>query len=311
MTNQPIRVLFFGTSSFAIPILETLVKDPRFLVTHVVTQPDKPSGRHGTLTKPPIKETAEKLGLAVLQFESVKTDEAFDALRTLTIDVSVVASFGQIIPDRILSIASHGAVNVHASILPTYRGASPIAAVIAHGEKETGITIMKMDAKMDHGPVLEIKKEPIASDDTSETLGKRLAELGAHTLPDVLIAYVAGSLAPVEQDHTKATFVKLLTREDGKLDWTKTAKGIEHLVRAYNPWPGTYAMFEEKRLKILRAQIGPETKLEPGTPFVHEGQPAIACAEGTTLVLTTVQPEGKNAMAGKAFLVGHKEWLEK
>jgi methionyl-tRNA formyltransferase len=316
---SPFRLIFFGTSGFAVPILERLAKDTRFEVTAVVTQPDRPVGRHAEVMASPIKQAALKLGLPVLQPESVKTDEAFALLEQHPADVYVVASYGQIIPQRVLDLPKHGAINVHGSILPAYRGASPIAAAIANGDASTGITIMLMDAKMDHGPTLGWSHELILPEDTTRTLEPRLAERGADLLPIVLEEYLNGERQPTEQNHEKATFVKLLKREDGKLDpLTQTAEQMERLVRAYEPWPGTYLEIEGKRLKIFEASVVPllssraeqqQSRGISSTPHtVIDGSPAIVCFDGSTLKLLRVQPEGKKEMSGEEFLRGMKNW---
>ncbi len=268
-----IRVVFYGTSAFAVPALEALARDARFDVIGVVTQPDRPAGRKGELAKPAMKIAAEALMLPILQFERVKDDASYDALKNLGGDVAVVASFGQIIPQRLLDVYPHGAVNIHGSILPEYRGASPITAAIRDGKTETGVTIMLMDAKMDHGPILSIAKEPILADDTAESLTPRMAMLGATILPDVLAKHVAGEIKPIEQDHSKATGVKLLTREDGRLDLTRPAVELERLVRAMTPWPGTFFEQDGKRIKVLKARV-----------------------EGDAFIPLEVQPEGKKPM---------------
>lgn len=292
-----IRTIFFGTSSFAVPSLKRLAKDERFQIVAVVTQPDRPVGRHAESKTSPVKKTALALGLNVLQFEKVKGDEAFEILNKIPADVAVVASFGQIIPQRLLDLYPNGMVNVHGSILPKYRGASPIAAAIREGETETGVTIMRMDALLDHGPILAIAKEPIRSDDTSATLHDRLAELGSRVLPDALADFVNGKIKPQEQDHAQATSVKLLSREDGLIDWKKSCAVIERLIRAYDPWPGTYTIVDGKRLKILQAEIGDDN-----------GYPVKKCGDGKTLRLLRVQLEGKPVMDGKDFLRGYKNW---
>lgn len=307
---QPIRVIFYGTSSFAVPILKRLLDDKRFAMVAVVTQPDRPAGRHAEPSISPIKQEALAAGLPIKQYEQVKSDAAFADLQTLDAEVAVVASFGQIMPERVLTLTPHGAINVHGSILPKYRGASPIAAAIKNGDTETGITIMKMDALMDHGPLLAIAKEPIRFDDTTTTLSGRLADLGAQTLPDVLASYCAGNITPTKQDHGAASRVPLLKREDGTIDWNRSAEEIERMVRAYDPWPGTSTVVDGKRLKILRASVTkmPEKNSLEGTRFIHEGKPAIVCGEGSALVLEQVQPEGKAAMDGASFIRGQRHW---
>ncbi|KAA0205517.1 methionyl-tRNA formyltransferase [Candidatus Uhrbacteria bacterium] len=299
-----IPVAFYGTSPFAVPSLEALARDGRFEIVCVITQPDRPAGRKGELTKPAVKIAAEQLGLRVEQPERLKADDAYATLQSVGGECAVVASYGQIIPQRVLDLYSKGMVNVHASLLPEYRGASPINAAIRDGRDETGVTIMLMDAKMDHGPILAMAAEPIREDDTTATLTPRLADLGASLLLAVLPGYLEGSIKPIEQDHDKATFVKLLSREDGKLEPTKPAVELERLVRAMDPWPGTYLEYGGKRLKILKAVLGPMTDRQPGTLYMESAELRLACVGGTSLTLLTVQPEGKPPMEGAAFARG-------
>lgn len=291
-----IRVLFFGTSSFAVPTLDALAHDSRFSVVGVVTQPDRAVGRHAVLTPPPIKTRALELGLPVLQFERVKSDEAFAELSRISADIGVVASFGQIMPERILSIPAHGCLNVHGSLLPAYRGASPVAQAILNGDTTTGVTIIKMDALMDHGPILAMQEELIHPDDRTTTLLDRLARIGANLLVTSAIAYVEGTLTPVEQDHAHATKVSLLTRESGKVDATMRADVIERMIRAYDEWPGVYLLMNEKRIKLIEAHVVTEPTPKALT---------LTCAEQTYLEVTRLQPEGKQAMTAQAFQNGN------
>jgi methionyl-tRNA formyltransferase len=290
-----IRVVFFGTSLFSLPTLEALAKEQGFSVVGVVTQPDRPVGRHGVITAPPVKTTAQKLNLPVFQFEQVKSDEAYEVLKTLQADVAVVASFGQIISQRVLDLYPRGVVNVHPSLLPAYRGAIPMTAAIRDGLTHTGITIMLMDALMDHGAILSQVNAEILPTDTSETLSARLAVTSAQLLVETLKSFLEGKIQPQAQNHAAATFVKLLSREDGKLDLSKSATEIERLVRAYTPWPGTSLDYKGKRLKVLRAHVASELKSTELT---------IECGEKSMLVLDEVQPEGKTPMSGEAFLRG-------
>ncbi len=291
-----IRVVFYGTSAFVAPCLEALVQDPSLTVVGVVTQPDRPAGRNGALTAPPMKLLAEQLKLPVFQFEQVKSDEAYERLSTLNADLAVVASFGQIISQRVLDLYPRGVLNVHPSLLPTYRGAIPMTAAIRDGLRETGNTIMLMDAQMDHGPILSQTLTQLASDETTGTLSDRMFKAAAPELIKTLHAYLDGTIKPVEQDHGNATFVKLLSREDGKLDpTTQSAEQMERLIRAYTPWPGTTVEYKGKRLKVLKAHVVAQQN-------VQELQ--IVCDNESILVLDEVQPEGKKPMSGEAFLRG-------
>lgn len=309
-TSNMINVVFYGTSEFAVPSLEALASDGRFSVIGVVTQPDRPVGRHAELHQPPVKITALKLGIPVYQFEQVKSDEAYQDLSTLQADLAVVASFGQIIPQRVLDLYSKGAINVHGSLLPNYRGASPIREAIANGDAETGNTIMLMDAKMDHGPMLASRAISIDTNETTATLTPKLAKSGAELLLETLTGYLNGTIKPVEQNHDKATFVKLLKREDGRLHpETDTAEALERLVRANNPWPGSFIEMNGKRLKVLAATTDGVTDQPAGTRYQVNGVPALACADGVGLLLMNVQPEGKPPLEGAAFLRGSRDWL--
>lgn len=302
------RIAFFGTASFSVPLLEGLVRDPRFEVVALVTQPDRPAGRKGTLTPPATKVAAQALQIPVYQFESVKTQDALQRIKSLQADVFAVASFGQIMPQQLLDMAPRGAINFHWSLLPRYRGASPIQGALLQGDAVTGATIMLMDAKMDHGAILSAFEEPISDQDTADTLYHRLGQKGSSLFPQVIADYLEGRITPREQDHDQATFVKLLCRDDGRLDPHLSAVDLERRVRAYQPWPGTYLEFQGKRLKVLRAQLGPQTPLSPSTPFRHHLLPAIACKDHTSLLLLEVQPEGKGPMRGEDFLRGRSDW---
>lgn len=302
---QPVRTIFFGTSDVAIPSLEAIAADTIFQIVAVVTQPDRPVGRTQVMQPSPVKQTAERLGLPVLQFEYVKSAEAVQKLRDLHPALGVVVSFGQIVSQDILDLFSLGVINVHPSILPNYRGASPMAAAIIAGETTTGVSIMRMDALMDHGPVYTCIEAPIYPEDTTPTLSERLSHIGATALVKTLRQIVENPDLPAkEQNHSQATNVKRFTKEDGLLDWQKPANVLERLVRAYEPWPGTYTFFQGKRLKIRACKIGPSTDQLPGQTFVQDDLPAIACGEGTSLLLTRVHPEGGSLMDGATFLRG-------
>ncbi len=300
------RIVFFGSSTFAVPILERLVHDPRFEIVGVITQPNRPAGRRGVLTPTPIAVAADNLGLTATSFETVKSNAAGEFLQTTTSDVAVVASFGQIIPSRALLMPSHGMINVHPSLLPLYRGATPIPATIAHGDEQTGVTFMRMDALMDHGDVLAQFHTTVAPDETTFTLDQKLSLLAATHVGDVLVAYLAGQLAPHAQDHERATCTTILTRDDGLVDWKMPASAIERRVRAYDPWPGTWTVIETYRLKILRARLGEATMLGAGTWTVVHAVPGIACGDGRLLMLEEVQQEGRKPMDGASFLRGRR-----
>lgn len=307
------RIIFFGTSEFAVPSFEALARDSRFDIVGLVTQPDRPVGRHAILTPPAVKSAASSIlpagsGIRIMQPEKLK-DETFKSWISEvgpTCDAFVIVSYGKILPQWLLDLPKNGIVNVHGSLLPRWRGPSPIQAAIAAGDDATGITIMKIDAEMDHGPILAQAEEPIMNDDTGGELHDRLSKLGGDILPDVLADYLDGKIRPREQDHTAATYCKILTREGGKLDFAKSAQELEHLVFAYDPWPGTWMELDGKRIKILEAVEGDEDRTRrPGEFFVRNGVPCAACAEGTVLEIRRLQPEGKTAMDAAAFLKGN------
>lgn len=293
-----IRVVFYGTSTFSLPTLRALANDPTLQIVGVVTQPDRPAGRQGIIAVPPVKQLALERSLPIFQFEQVKADAAYEALTLIQADVAVVASFGQIISQRVLDLYSRGVLNVHPSLLPAYRGAIPMTAAIRDGLAETGITIMLMDASMDHGPILSQIKTPLLPNDTTETATERLSQVGGELLVTTLHEYLDGKIDPQEQDHSQATFVKLLSRENGKIDLTKSAAEIECLVRAYTPWPGTTLEYKGKKLKVLKAHVGVE---------LNNDELAVTCGDGSILILDEVQPEGKKPMPGVAFLRGLRQ----
>lgn len=303
------HILFFGTSPFAVPSLERLAADPRFVILAVVTQPDRPVGRKAVMTEPPIKVAAKKLGLEVRQYENVKSDAAFEDLKTLSADLGVVASYGQIIPSRVLQLPKNGMVNVHGSLLPKYRGASPIAASIQNGDAETGVTFMVMDEQLDHGDTFGFIKTAITKDETAGALHDRLALLAADALPDALVSFLESRSPRVPQDHTRATFTKILSREDGRINWNDSSEKIERLIRAFHPWPECFTELEGKRIKIHRAHVGASTTQPAGTWTTENNLPAIACDDGKTLILEQLQPEGRPMMDGASFLRGRRSIL--
>lgn len=312
------RLIFLGTPDFAVPSLNALASDPRFEIIAVVTQPDRPVGRKGTITPPPVKVAAQNLGIKEIRQPEKLTDPDFRAwIENIgpKCDAFVVVAYGKIFRDWFLALPTHGLFNVHASLLPRWRGASPINAAIASGDAETGVSIMTVAEEMDAGDVYAVAKTPIAEDETAESLHDRLAEMGAQLLPDTLASILSGQLSPTSQDDSLATYCKTLTREDGRADWNQPAKTIERLVRAYTPWPGVWTEIDGKRLKILKAREegrraqgagrGTESMSAPGSRLILDsGYPAIACGNNTMLELLVVQPEGGKPIDGKDYLRG-------
>ena len=309
---MPYSIIFFGTSDFSTPSLQALITDARFSVKAVVTKPDMKVGRHQEVVEPPVKVMAKKNGIPVMQFESVKSAGSYETLKQVQsddpIDVYVVVSYGMIIPQNVLDLPKYGVINVHGSLLPKHRGASCVQSAIANGDKETGVTIMLMDKAMDHGPTLAQKSTEIKVDDTGGMVHDRLACIGAVLLTDTLAGFIEHKIESIEQDHNAATYCKILKREDGKIDWSKSAAEIERLIRAYDPWPGTYTKKDGKRIKILKTRIlnselrTPNT--DPGDWVIEGDQLKITCGEGVLEVLE-LQPEGKRRMSAKDFLAGN------
>ncbi len=318
MADMNIRAVFMGSPDFALTALRLLAA--RYPVVGVVTQPDKPAGRGRVLTSPPVKLLAQELKLPVIQPFRLREPEAMAQLQAWKPDLIVVVAFGQILRPAVLDLPRFGCINVHASLLPRGRGAAPIQAAILHGEAETGITIMRMDPGVDTGPVLSQRLIPILPDDTAGTLSAKLADLGAQLLINTLEGYLDGTIVPQPQSTVVPTYAPMLKKEEGLLDFSQPAEALARRVRAFNPWPGAYTLWEGQSLKVHRAHaaLTPERLfLSPPSPtsrgeglgvrVVHQGLPAIT-AEGGMLVLDEVQPAGKKSMPGKVFLQGVRNW---
>lgn len=299
-----------GTPEFAVPSLRALLSHHD--VVAVVTQPDAPAGRGRAPTPPPVKVLAIEHGVPVLQPESLKSVEVVDQLRAYAPEVIIVAAFGQILRRPVLDLPPHGCVNVHASLLPRWRGASPISAAIAAGDTMTGVTIMQMDTGLDTGPIVSQRSEPIRPDDTAGTLSARLAELGAELLIETLPAYLAGSIRPQPQDEAQATKCGLLKKEDGRIDWQRSALEIERHIRAMLPWPSAFTHWEGRLVRVLRAAVrevsAPQLELPAGTVFTTGRAVCVRCGEGA-LELIEVQPEGKRSMSGADFARGQRRLI--
>ncbi|MDP2952138.1 MAG: methionyl-tRNA formyltransferase [Chloroflexota bacterium] len=297
------RVIFMGTPQFAVPSLERLREE--YEVAAVVTRPDKVAGRGRKISFAPVKEVALAWGIPVMQPRSLKEKEVVTSLLELEPQVIVVAAYGLILPPEVLVIPPFGCLNVHASLLPKYRGASPVAGALLAGEEETGITIILMDEGMDTGPILAQAQLPIAPEDNRGSLTEKLAYRGADLLLETLPRWLKGEITPQPQEDDKATYTKMLKKEDGLIDWSKSSVEIWRRVRAYNPWPGAYTEFEGRTLKILRARrIGGE-RGEPGLVVATKEGAAVVTGEGL-LALEEVQLAGKRAMGITEFLRGQR-----
>jgi len=306
-----VKIIFMGSPDFAVPALEALASPGKdrgytFHIIGVVTQPDRPAGRGHIVIPPAVKTAALQLGIPVLQPEKLRLPEAMNQLRTWSPDLIVVAAFGQILRQEVLELPKFGCINVHGSILPRWRGASPIQAAILAGDRETGITIMKMDAGIDTGPILSQRYIPIDPAETSGTLFARLAPLGAKLLLETLPKYLSGQVQPMPQLEEGATYSKMLKKEAGLLDFTHPAVELERRVRAFHPWPGAHLFYNGNLLKVERASIA-DGKAAQGEHLTYQGKPAVGTPEGL-FILEEVRPAGKKSMSGKAFLAGARDW---
>jgi methionyl-tRNA formyltransferase len=298
------RIVFMGSPDFAVPALRALAG--QYPVAGVVTQPDRPSGRGMTLTPPPVKVVAQELGIPVIQPEKLKQPEAVQQLQDWKPDLIVVAAFGQILRPNVLDLPKYGCLNIHASLLPRHRGAAPIQAAILAGDAETGITIMKMDAGLDTGPMLRQRAIPIGPDDTGGSLFEKLSQLGGELLLETIPDYLSGKLTPQPQPAEGITYFGMIKKEDGLLDFTRPAVELEREIRAFHPWPGTYMLWNNTSLKIHKAHVK-VSKTETGKQVIVDGLPAVGTAENL-IVFDELQPAGKKSMPGKAFLAGARDW---
>ncbi len=293
-----------GSPDFALPTLRALAQ--RYEVVGVVTQPDRLSGRGRELRPPSVKLLAQELNIPFIQPERLRQPEALEQLRLWSPDLIVVAAFGQILRKDVLDLPPFGCVNVHASLLPRWRGAAPINAAILHGDEETGVTIMKMDVGLDTGPILSQRSIRLTPDDTAGSVFESLSQLGADLLIETLPGYLSGRVQPVPQPEEGATYAPMLKKEEGQLDFTRPAEELERRVRAFNPWPGAFMDVDGFLLKVHRAHVE-LGKAEAGQRLVYREQPAVATGGGI-LILDEVQPAGKKPMSGKSFLAGARNW---
>jgi methionyl-tRNA formyltransferase len=301
------RIVFMGTPDFAVGALEAIIKAGHEVVA-VVTQPDKPKGRSGQMQFPPVKECALKYNIPVFQPAKIKTPEAVEELRGYNADIFVVAAFGQILSKEILDMPRLGCVNIHASLLPKYRGAAPINWCIIDGEEKTGVTIMQMNEGLDTGDILTVKEVPIDKKETAETLFDKLSVAGAELIVDTLPKLANGEVTPIQQDDSKSSYAKLMHKSLGKVDWTKSAVSIERLVRGLNSWPSAFTSFNGKTVKLWSCDVVSDTdnKGEAGTIVnVAKDYFDVACGEGVLRVLE-LQLEGKKRMDTKSFLLGNQ-----
>jgi methionyl-tRNA formyltransferase len=297
------RIVFMGSPDFAVPTLERLIESQHELAA-VVSQPDRPAGRGRALRAPPAKELARRHSIPVLQPERVNSTEALDALRTIAPDAIVIAAYGQILKQPLLDIPMRGSLNIHASLLPRWRGAAPAAAAILAGDERTGVSIQQVVLALDAGPVLAQTGLPIEDHDTTASLNETLSHMGADLLIDVLPAWERGDIERRAQDDTHATYAPSIRREDAKVDWSLPATDIWRRVRAFNPWPVAFTSMNGEVLRILKARpLEDEPDVEPGTVTQASGGFGVRCGRGTLAVLRA-QRAGRRAMSGAELLRG-------
>lgn len=302
-----IRVVFFGSSDFSVPILNSLIR--QFSVIAVITQPDKQKGRGKMLQISPVKEAALTHDIPVFQPARLTAEALLLDLENMNVDVFVVAAYGKILPAWMLDLPKFGCVNVHASLLPRWRGASPIQAVLLAGERKTGVTIMLMDEGMDSGQILALKEIPVSPEETCGSLSAKLSQVGADFLVETIIQFISGKITPIPQDNEDATYCGLIRKEDGRLDFNLSAEELERRIRAYQPWPGSYFEWNGKILIVHSVELSDSKTLAPLERGILDKFPAV----GTTsweLLLRMVQVPGKNVISGADFLNGARDWLE-
>ena len=298
------RIVYFGTPPFAVPPLQSLISAGHELVG-VVTRIDKPAGRGKVLTPPAVKVAAGHAGVPVFQPRRIRERSSVEALETMGPDVIVVAAYGQMLPREILTLPKYGCVNIHASLLPAYRGAAPINWAIINGETRTGITIMQMDEGMDTGGVLIQESIPIGPRDTAGTLTEKLSQIGSWLVVDALSRIEAGEMSPVPQDPGKATLAPLLKKEDGLINWELAAATIHNRVRGLSPWPGAFSLLDDAMVKVIETEVVPGSGA-PGTLMV-QGKDSLTVGTGKDLLrIVTLQVQGKKPMAAAEYLRGHR-----
>jgi methionyl-tRNA formyltransferase len=299
-------LVFLGTPSFAVPTLERIVQAGHRVLA-VFTQPDRPKGRGGELAASPVKASALRFSLPVYQPERIRRPEAVELLKQMQPDAMVVVGYGQIIPQSIIDIPRHGIINVHASLLPKYRGAAPIQWAIANGESSTGVTTMRIDAGLDTGDMLMKWETSIGPEENSVELGRRMAQSGADLLIQTLAGIDAGAICPEPQDNAQASLAPILKKEDGEVNWNWPARKIFNRARGFFPWPGEYSYFRGQLFHIWKVRVAEETgQGAPGHLIPLKKRLLVSCGESSALELIEVQIEGRKRMPAEAFLNGHR-----
>jgi methionyl-tRNA formyltransferase len=302
-----LRIVFCGTPEFAVPSLRRLAERPEFSIEAVITQPDRPRGRGQHVSSSPVKEAALGIGLHVFQPETIKSESAQDFLKRVAPDAVVIIAYGQIIPARLLTIPRLGWLNLHASLLPRYRGAAPIHWAIANGENITGLTTMQIDAGMDTGPTLLRREVEIGPDETAPELAARMSAIGAELIAESLLRFDRGEISPVLQEGKSASYAPILKKEEGRIDWGHTSQRIYNCMRAFTPWPGSYCMFRRQTCHLWGR---PETSgaavahIAPGEIIPSTKEIDVVCGEGTSLRLESIQIEGRKKISAREFANG-------
>jgi methionyl-tRNA formyltransferase len=305
VTDRSLRVVFFGTPAFAVPTLEALLNSPH-TIAGVVTQPDRPRGRGHRTTDAPVKVRARDAGLPILQPDSLKAPDFFAALAGLESDLGVVAAYGRILTDAVLAVPRLGMINVHASLLPHYRGAAPVHRAVIAGERETGVTIMRVVKALDAGPMLAAERRPIGHDETSAEVEGALANLGARLLIDIVNQLADGPVREEPQNDADATYAPRITKDDSRVDWSRSARDLHNQVRGLHPWPHVETFLDGKRLIVHRSRLtGRSGGAAPGTIVVARGDEIEVATGDDLLGIVELQAEGKKAMPARDFLAGH------
>jgi len=306
VVNSGLKVVFFGTPQFAVPTLDALLASAHTVVG-VVTQPDRPRGRGQKETDAPVKARAHAAGLELLQPTTLKDPAVVDALAALGADIGVVAAYGKLLTEAVLAVPRLGMINVHASLLPKYRGAAPVHRSVIAGEEKTGVTIMRVVKALDAGGMLSTVERPIGPNDTSEEVERALATLGATLLVQTLDRLAVGPVPEVAQDDRHATYAHRLTKDDGRVDWAHSAQAIHNQIRGLHPWPHAFAYLDGQRLILLRSTWEPDrTDAEPGTIVAAHGDELRIATGAGTLLITELQAEGRRASRTREFLAGHR-----
>ena len=302
------RIIFIGTSEFGLPALQALTQESDFEIVLAVTQPDKPVGRKQLLAASPIKQAAEKLGITVLQPEYIM--DIKEKIALLKPDLIIVIAYSQLLPEAILQIPKHGCLNLHASLLPKYRGAAVIQAAVLNNDKQTGLTLIKMDKSLDTGPILSQLAVDIEANDTASSLYNKLSAISPEFLISAIKKYLAGKMRPAAQDQARASYVKILTKADGLINWAKPAADLERFIRAMAPWPNAWTWWRGKQVKILATQNQPLeiNSYKPGKTFKYNTGLAVQCGRDA-LIIKKLQLEGKNELISEEFLRGQKDFM--